>query len=45
VIADYDTRLPGWRIAAGDYRVAIARDATDRSTLLTTKLAASTMKP
>ncbi len=45
VMADYDTRLPGWRIAAGTYRVAIARDATDRSLTLTTKLTARTMKP
>ena len=45
VVADYDTRLPGWRIAAGTYRVAIARDATDRSLTLTTKLTARTMKP
>lgn len=45
VVADYDTHLPGWRIAAGTYRVAIARDATDRSLTLTTKLTARTMMP
>jgi beta-glucosidase len=45
VVADYETRLPGWRIAGGTYRVAIGRDATDRSLTLTTKLNATTMKP
>ena len=45
IIADYDTSLPGWRIPAGTYRVAIARDATDRSMTLTTTLDAATMKP
>jgi len=45
LVADYDTKLPGWRIAAGTYRVAIARDATDRSLTLTTTLNAKTMKP
>jgi beta-glucosidase len=45
VVADYDTKLPGWRIAGGTYRVAIGRDATDRSLTLTTKLNATTMRP
>ncbi|MDQ0251465.1 beta-glucosidase [Sphingomonas kyeonggiensis] len=27
VVADYDTARPGWHVAAGTYRVAIARDA------------------
>jgi beta-glucosidase len=45
ILADYDTRLPGWRIAAGTYRVALARDAADRSLLATTTLEAATMKP
>ena len=27
IIADYDTGLPGWRIAAGSYRIAISKDA------------------
>jgi beta-glucosidase len=45
ILADYDTSLPGWRIAGGSYRVAIARDATDRSMTLTTTLDAATMKP
>jgi beta-glucosidase len=45
ILADYDTRLPGWRIAAGTYRVAIARDATDRALTLTTTLDGTTLKP
>ena len=27
IVADYDVAQPGWRVAAGTYRVAIARDA------------------
>ena len=45
VVADYDTKLPVWRIAAGTYRVAIARDATDRTLVRTTTLNARTMRP
>ncbi len=45
VIADYDTALPGWRIAPGRYRVAVANDAADRSMVSTVTLAGSTMKP
>ena len=45
VLADYDTRLPGWRVAGGRYRVAVARDATDRTAVLTTDLDPATMKP
>ena len=45
VVADNDTALPGWRIAAGRYRVAIGHDATDRSMVLGTTLDAATMKP
>ena len=45
IVADYDTALPGWRIAGGRYRVALARDATDRSLVRTVTLDAATMKP
>ena len=45
VVAQYDTALPGWRIAGGRYRVALAHDAADRSLLLTTTLEPMTMKP
>lgn len=45
ILADYDTRLPGWRIAGGAYRVALARDATDRGLIATATLDEATMKP
>ncbi|AXJ96243.1 MULTISPECIES: beta-glucosidase [unclassified Sphingomonas] len=45
VVADYDTGLPGWRIAGGTYSVALARDATDRTMVSTARLDAQTMKP
>jgi beta-glucosidase len=45
IVADYDTRLPGWRVAAGRYRVAIARHAADRALVQTATLTGSTMKP
>ena len=45
IVADYDTGLPGWRIAAGRYRVALARDAADRTMVSTATLEAQTMKP
>ncbi|MFV0622981.1 glycoside hydrolase family 3 C-terminal domain-containing protein [Sphingomonas sp. ac-8] len=45
VLADYDTALPGWRIAGGRYRVAIGHDATDRKLTAVTTLDAATMKP
>ena len=45
IVADYDTSLPGWRIAGGSYRVAIAHDATDRSLVRTVTVDPATMKP
>ena len=45
IVADYDTGLPGWRIAGGTYRVALGRDAGDRSLVSTAKMDAQTMKP
>lgn len=45
VVADYDTRLPGWRIVGGRYRVAVARDATDRTLVGTVDLTGRTMRP
>ena len=45
IVADYDTTLPGWRIAGGRYRVALARDAADRSLVRTVTLDPATMKP
>ena len=45
IVADYDTALPGWRIAGGNYRVALARDAEDRTLVSTAMVDAATMKP
>ncbi len=45
ILADYDVKLPGWRIAGGAYRVALARDAIDRSRVSTVRIAPATMKP
>ena len=45
VLADYDPALPGWRIAGGSYRIAIAKDATDRSITLEARLDAQTFAP
>lgn len=45
IVADYDTTLPGWRIAGGAYRVALAHDSQDRALVVTTRLDAATMKP
>ncbi|MCU6453759.1 beta-glucosidase [Sphingomonas sp. A2-49] len=45
IVADYDVKLPGWRIDAGRYRVALARDAGDRTMVSSATLEAATMKP
>ena len=45
IVADYDTTLPGWRIAGGTYQIAIAHDATDRSLVPETQLDEATMRP
>jgi beta-glucosidase len=45
IVADYDVKLPGWRIDAGRYRVALGRDAADRTMVSSTTLGAATMKP
>jgi len=45
VVADYDTSLPGWRIKGGTYRVALARDAADRTMVSTATLKPQTMRP
>jgi beta-glucosidase len=45
IVADYDTRLPGWRIAGGRYRVAVAHDAQDRALVSSATLAPATMRP
>ncbi|WNO54299.1 beta-glucosidase [Stakelama saccharophila] len=45
VLAEYDHNMPGWRIAGGDYRVAIAHDAADRDLMVEATLDPMTMKP
>ena len=45
ILADYDTALPGWRIAEGDYRVTVARDATDAGLNSSVKISGSTIRP
>ena len=45
ILADYETSLPGWRIVGGKYRVALARDATDRSMIATATLDEAIMRP
>lgn len=45
IVADYDVKLPGWRITGGRYRVALAHDAADRTTVMNATLDAATMKP
>ena len=45
IVAEYDVKLPGWRIDAGGYRVALARDAGDRTMVASAVLEAATMKP
>ena len=45
IIADYDTTLPGWRIAGGRYRMALAHDARDRTLVLTANVIPASMKP
>lgn len=45
VLADYDTGLPGWRLRGGAYRVALGRDATDRTLTATVSMDGRSMKP
>jgi beta-glucosidase len=45
ILAEYDTSLPGWRIAGGPYRVAVGHDAADRALSATAMLTPRTMRP
>jgi len=45
ILADYDTSLPGWRIAGGSYRLSIARDAADDDLTAQATLTAATRQP
>jgi beta-glucosidase len=45
IIADYDPSLPGWRIAGGEYAIALAHDAQDRSAVFTATMRPATIAP
>lgn len=45
ILAEYDTAMPGWRIAAGTYRVQIGRDALDNALGGEAELSTRTMRP
>jgi len=45
IIADYDTALPGWRIAGGSYRLSIAHHALDHDLTAQADLQATTLQP
>ena len=45
ILAEYDTALPGWRIAGGTYRLTVGRDALDDRLTGQATLSPSTMNP
>ena len=45
ILAEYDTALPGWRIAPGDYRITVARDAAETGLSANVTLSGSIIKP
>ncbi|NBB66059.1 glycosyl hydrolase, partial [Pseudomonas sp. ODNR1LW] len=45
ILAEYDTALPGWRIAPGDYRIAVAPNATAAGLGAQATLSGSTIEP
>jgi beta-glucosidase len=45
LLADYDTTINGWRIAAGDYALAVGRDAGHAALSGSARLVAQTIKP
>lgn len=45
ILAEYDTSTPGWRIAAGPYRVHIGHDALDNELGGEATLSSQTLKP
>lgn len=45
ILANYDTALPGWRIAQGGYRISVARDAADTGLHADVQLSGSTIRP
>ncbi len=45
ILAEYETTAPGWRIAAGTYRVQIGRDALDNALGGEADLSSQTIRP
>jgi beta-glucosidase len=45
ILANYDTGLPGWRIAEGAYAVSIARDAEDPGVTGETTISGTATRP
>jgi beta-glucosidase len=45
LLAHYDTALNGWRVAAGEYRIVVGRDAADAALSGTAQVAARTLRP
>lgn len=45
ILAEYDTALPGWRIAAGPHVVAVARNAIDTGLTGSADLTPRTINP
>ncbi len=45
ILADYDTALPGWRIAPGTYRVTVAETATAEGLTGEAELSGAQIKP
>ncbi|NBW08331.1 MAG: beta-glucosidase [Caulobacteraceae bacterium] len=45
ILAEYDTATPGWRIAAGPYRVHVGHDALDNELGGEATLSSQTLKP
>ena len=45
ILAEYDTGLPGWRIAEGAYAIAVAKDAEDGGLRGEITISGSTMRP
>ena len=45
ILAEYDTSLPGWRIAGGPYRVVVGHDAADRALSAIATINPRTMRP
>ena len=45
LLANYETALPGWRVAAGEVAVAVGRSAETLGSRAVAELSGGTMKP